>query len=161
GIRLVDTLPAGLVYVSATPSQGTCSQASRTITCDLLELAPGASATVTVVAATQIAGAFTTSATVSATQPDPNTANNAAAATVVAGATGSTDLGITGTATTPISAGANLTYTLTATNNGANPATGVVVSDTLPGTVVFVSASSSQGSCVQASGTVSCTVGSL
>lgn len=60
----------------------------------------------------------------------------------------------------PATAGNNLTYTLTATNNGPDPATGVVVEGTLPANVEFVSASSEQGSCT---GTepVTCTFGDL
>src|SRR5262249_8379197 len=161
GVQVVDTLPAGLAYVSATPSQGSCLQSSSTITCDLLGLAAGTSATVTVVAAASTTGPFTTNATVTGNQPDPNAANNAASATVAVGAAGSTDLAIPGPATAPLVAGGSLTYTLTATNNGSSPATGVVVSDSLPGTVSFVSANASQGSCIQVSGTVSCVLGSL
>ena len=33
GVQLTDTLPAGVTYDSATPSQGTCSQSSGTVSC--------------------------------------------------------------------------------------------------------------------------------
>src|SRR5262249_49292537 len=118
GVTVTDTLPAGLGYVSASPSQGTCAQAAGTITCDLGGLAPGASATVTVVASTAAAGSFTSNLSVSATQPDPNPANNSATATTLVGAAGATDLALTGSASAPVAAGDSLTYTLTATNNG-------------------------------------------
>ena len=49
GVVVADTLPAGVTYVSATPSQGTCSQSSGVVSCNLNSLANGASATVTVV----------------------------------------------------------------------------------------------------------------
>ena len=58
----------------------------------------------------------------------------------------------------PVAAGFNLTYTLTVTNGGPDAASGVVVTDTLPGTVTFVSASSG---CSELDGEVTCTAASL
>ena len=55
----------------------------------------------------------------------------------------------------------SLTYTLTVTNNGPDGVPSVVVADTLPGGVSFVSATPSQGSCSESSGTVTCTLGTL
>jgi uncharacterized repeat protein (TIGR01451 family) len=60
----------------------------------------------------------------------------------------------------PAPTGKNLTYTLTVTNNGPDPAFGVTVTDTLPGSVTFVSSSSSQGSC-SGTATVTCLVGTM
>src|SRR5207237_7382796 len=72
--------------------------------------------------------------------------------------TASTDLAITKTAPATATTGTNFSYTLTAKNNGPSAATGIVVTDTLPAGVTFVSASSG---CTNASGTVTCNVGSL
>src|SRR5439155_18699519 len=56
--------------------------------------------------------------------------------------------------------GKNVTYTLTVTNNGPVTDTNVVVGDSLPFGVSFVSVSSSQGTC---SGTsvVQCAIGTI
>ena len=57
--------------------------------------------------------------------------------------------------------GRNMTYTLTVTNNGPDPAADVVVTDTLPPTVTFISANPSQGTCGHAAGIVTCNLGTL
>ena len=59
----------------------------------------------------------------------------------------------------PVSVGANLTYTLTVTNTGPLDATGVMVTNVLPASVTFVSATSSQGTCTQNSGVIACNLG--
>ncbi|HEY2951323.1 MAG TPA: immunoglobulin domain-containing protein, partial [Verrucomicrobiae bacterium] len=61
----------------------------------------------------------------------------------------------------PIAVSSNLVYTITVTNAGPSPATGVVLTDALPGGVTFVSASASQGSCAQNAGTVTCSLDSV
>ena len=55
----------------------------------------------------------------------------------------------------------DMTYTITVTNDGPDSASGVIVTDTLPATVTFVSATPSQGSCVQDSGVVTCELGTI
>jgi uncharacterized repeat protein (TIGR01451 family) len=57
--------------------------------------------------------------------------------------------------------GQNRTYTITVTNSGPETAYGVTVTDTLPGSVTFVSATPSQGSCVRSGVIVTCYLGSI
>ena len=72
------------------------------------------------------------------------------------------DLSVTKTdSPDPVVAGTNLTWTITATNNGPDPAASAALSDTLPAGTTFVSLSSPGGwSCttpaVGATGTVAC-----
>jgi uncharacterized repeat protein (TIGR01451 family) len=61
----------------------------------------------------------------------------------------------------PVTVGNNLTYTVIVTNQGPGGATGVTAADQLPATATFVSASSTQGTCSQASGVVTCNLGTL
>src|SRR6202030_3436367 len=143
--------------VSASPG---CTNSAGTVTCTVATLASGASATFSINAtAPATAGPITNTATVKGNEPDPNTANNTASATTTIVA--SADLSITKTAPVTATTSSPITYSVTATNNGPSPATGVVVTATLPAGVTFVSATSSQGTCTNASGTVTCSVGNL
>jgi len=82
-VSLTDTLAAGLVLVTATPSQGTCT-GSGPVTCTIGTLAGGASATVAVVASAAATGSYTNTASVTnASQPDFNTGNNSYTAVAV------------------------------------------------------------------------------
>lgn len=73
-----------------------------------------------------------------------------------------TDLGVSQSDTPdPVNVASSLGYTLTASNNGPEDATGVSVVDTLPAGVVFQSASATQGSCTQAAGIVTCLLGDI
>jgi uncharacterized repeat protein (TIGR01451 family) len=76
------------------------------------------------------------------------------------------DLALKGTTSPePVTTGSNLTYVLTAKNNGPDPALSTVLNQTLAAQSTFVSASPSQGSCttpaVGSSGTISCAFGTL
>jgi uncharacterized repeat protein (TIGR01451 family) len=61
----------------------------------------------------------------------------------------------------PVAAGNQVTYTLTAVNDGPATATNVVVTDPLPAGTTFVSASSSVGTVAHAGGTVTANLGTL
>jgi uncharacterized repeat protein (TIGR01451 family) len=77
-------------------------------------------------------------------------------------ATPPADLALTKNASPePVFPGQPLRYDLAVQNTGPNAADGVRVTDSLPPGVTFDSAISSQGSCLQASGVVSCVIGTL
>lgn len=76
--------------------------------------------------------------------------------------TASSDLSVTKTdSPDPVPAGSELIYTIVATNNGPDTASGVTVTDPLPAGMSFLSAESTQGSCSESSGTVACNLGTL
>jgi len=76
-VSLTDSLPAGVVYVSANSSQGPCSQSSGTVSCTIGDMASGATVTVTIVVnAPIVPGTIVNTAIVSCTSDDPNLANN-------------------------------------------------------------------------------------
>lgn len=73
-----------------------------------------------------------------------------------------TDLSVTQSDTPdPVNVASPLSYSLQVSNNGPDAATGVTVVNTLPGGVAFQSASSTQGSCSESGGTVTCVLGNM
>jgi uncharacterized repeat protein (TIGR01451 family) len=63
--------------ISATPSQGSCGvQGSQNITCNLGTLASGATANVTILVTAKKPGTVSNTASVTTTEPDPQSANN-------------------------------------------------------------------------------------
>lgn len=60
----------------------------------------------------------------------------------------------------PVPFGSDLTYTINVRNNGELPATGVMLTHTLPAGAIFVSANSTIGTC-SGTGPVTCAVGAL
>jgi uncharacterized repeat protein (TIGR01451 family) len=72
----------------------------------------------------------------------------------------SADLALALTGPASVHEGDEISYQLTATNNGPDAATGVVVTDPLPDGASFVAAKSSP-SCAEAAETVTCQVGAL
>jgi len=90
---------------------------------------------------------------------DPNPGDNTAPVTSTPQAT--SDLSITKTPNaSSVRAGDEVTYTINVKNNGPSDATSVVVTDALPITVNFVSASSTKGTC-SGTTTVTCNIGTL
>ena len=81
GVTVSDLLPTNVVYVSATTSAGTCTKFSNTVTCQILSLAGGASATISIVVKPTVPTTLSSTASVTANETDPNTANNSATLT--------------------------------------------------------------------------------
>ena len=152
-VVLQDVLPTGTTFVSlaspggwgsVTPSVG----ANGTVTVSTASLANGATATFTVVAkiaaGTAAGSTLTNTPSVSSDTIDIVPGNNSQS--VVSNVTRQSDLAI-GLARTPNPAakGANVTYTLTVDNHGPSDADSVTVTNPLPATMTFVSASAASG----------------
>ncbi|MFO0255178.1 MAG: hypothetical protein ACK52V_13770 [Betaproteobacteria bacterium] len=156
-VQVSDPLPAGLTFngvVSAT--QGT--YAAGTGVWSVGTVANGASATLVIsVTRAGTPPSITNVATVSAAEFDPNTSNNSAQVTVPQGVADLSIAKVVSNATPLV--GSNVTFTVTVTNNGPDGASGVRVGDVLPAGYTFVSATPSQGTFAQPTG--SWTVGTL
>jgi uncharacterized repeat protein (TIGR01451 family) len=78
-VVLTDTLPSNVTFVSSTPNQRTCSRTDGVVTCDFGSLPAGALAFVRIEVLTPTPPWIVTdSATVSATEFDPDVKNNSA-----------------------------------------------------------------------------------
>jgi uncharacterized repeat protein (TIGR01451 family) len=167
-VTLTDTLPANTTIVSiTTPGGWTCPAASGGVqTCTNPSVALNATATftliVTVTAGTAPGTIITNTATGASTTVDPTSANNTGSTSSNVASPSQADVSIVKTASPePVNQGTNLAYTLQVTNNGPAVAQNVVVTDPLPTQVTYTSSSSTQGSCSQSAGTVTCNLGSI
>jgi uncharacterized repeat protein (TIGR01451 family) len=159
GVLLTDTLPASVSYISAVASQGTCSNSAGVVTCRLNTISNGAIATVTLTVHGTSGGPIENVVSVSADQTDHTPGNNTASEFTVLGIA---NLGVTLTGRpATVSAGALLTYALTITNLGPDPAANIEVTDPLPPGITLVSLTSSAGHCTWDGSTVNCTLAAL
>jgi len=77
GVTVVDTLPAGVTFESASATQGSCSHAAGIVTCLLGDMVAGANATINIaLTAPVVTGTITNSASVSGNETDPQLSNN-------------------------------------------------------------------------------------
>ena len=169
GVTLTNTLHAGVTFISAMPSQGTCAEAGGIVTCQLGRLNSGANATVMIVVMTDPSTAdgtiITNKADVISIVPDPQLGDNTSQVntTVVVPA----DLAITKSAMVdPVTAGTDETYQITITNNGPNDAQNIALTDDTPANTTFVSfTGDSAWGCLTPAigdvGTVTCTTAAL
>jgi uncharacterized repeat protein (TIGR01451 family) len=81
GVTVTDLLPAGFAFVSAIPTQGSCS-GTTTVTCTLGTILNGAAATITIRGTPGVAGPMTNTASVTSTETDSALANNSSTAAV-------------------------------------------------------------------------------
>ena len=73
GVTITDTLPAGVSFVSASAG---CTHVSGTVTCNVANIASGASAQVQIQVTPNQVGTITNTASVAANEADPQTADN-------------------------------------------------------------------------------------
>lgn len=160
-VAVSQVLPSSVILVSATSSQGSAAQSGGVVTASLGPMASGGTAIITVVVLPTTVGLFSSSATVSSEQPDFDLSNNSA--TVFSHVNPPTaDLAVGFVANpTSLLVGGNVTYALSVTNNGPSAASGVVVTNVFPGSVLLGDETLSQGNLVVSSNNVICYFGAL
>ena len=161
GVVVSNWMPVSVQFVSAT---GGATPLGRALILNLGTLAADTVASAQVTVQPLVAGGLTNSFQVFASLPDPDNANNSVR--VVSRVTNApppaVDVALSlMAAPNPVAVGAPLTYSLTVTNNSSTTATGVVVSNTLPAGVTFISALPSQGSVSNGAGVVTFNAGDL
>jgi uncharacterized repeat protein (TIGR01451 family) len=153
--QLIDTLPAGMTFVSLIQDSGPSFSPSTpgvgqggTVALSRSVLASGESAQFTLRVAidprTADGAEITNTASLSSPTGDPNPANNESSdATTVEGLAADLEVQSTGPATA--APGGTLTYTITVTNDGPDSAYDVVLAVPVPAHTTFVSLAQSDG----------------
>lgn len=164
-VAVSDPLPAAMTYVSASGTGWDCTVDGQDVACTSASaIAPGASAApLTVAVMPTTPGAVTNTATVSG-GGQTNNLNDAAAddTTIAEAAPEIADLTLAKSHTGDFTAGTDATYTLTVSNIGSAATAGdVVVTDTLPESMTFVSASGAGWGCSATGQDVSCTTSAV
>ncbi|MFN2183190.1 MAG: multicopper oxidase domain-containing protein [Anaerolineae bacterium] len=136
GASVTDLLPAGVAYVA---DSGGGAYSSTTGIWDIGPLAVASPVTLTITATVSgpASTVITNTAAVAGAETDPTPANDTASAALTIAA--SADLAVTKAVDNPAPAsGSTIEYTLVATNDGPDAATGVAVTDLLPAGVTYV-----------------------
>lgn len=143
GLTIKDLLPAGLQFVSATPSVGTFNSTTGIWT--IGNLANSLSATLNLVVKPITTGILQTTASVEQVNEfDNNSANNTATQSITVNAAAELEI------TNKLVAGGQFrgqetTYEVIVKNNGPDNATGVIVTDKLPADLTFIAATAPAG----------------
>ena len=138
-LSVTDSLPASVTFVSA--SSGGALNGNQVIWANLGSLLVGASTNLTLTVTAPASGTLSNTAVVVTPTGDPNPTNNTAGP-VITTVTPLADVSLSKSAQASVNAGANFTYTLVASNAGPSTASSLSITDSLPASVTFVSASS-------------------
>ena len=153
-VVVTDSLPVGVTFVSAT---GGGANNSGVVNWSLGDMAAGAVSNVTLTVVAPASGSLTNVAVVSSPTGDPDSTNNATLPVVTA-VTPVADVAIGKSGAASVLATSNLVYVISVTNYGPSSASSVVVTDSLPVGVTFVSAT---GNGVNNSGVVNWSLGDM
>ncbi|WP_460841362.1 DUF7507 domain-containing protein [Nocardioides marmoraquaticus] len=164
GVVVTDTVPSGVIGVTASSSRGSCEVTGSDVSCRAESLPAGASTTVTVsgrLDPSSTGGPLVNTARATSETADPTPGNNAATSTVTRDAARA-DLATTKTMlTSPVVPGRAVQYAVTVTNNGPSDARGVTLEDVPPGVLSDVRGQATAGSCTTTAGRLGCELGTI
>jgi uncharacterized repeat protein (TIGR01451 family)/fimbrial isopeptide formation D2 family protein len=145
GVVVTDDLPSGLTFVAATPTQGSCSEAGGTVTCNLGPMVVGATAQIIIDVELQwgVVGPLSNTATVTSDQVDGDPSNDSDTETTE---TLYTELDVLKSVSPPADGmiyrpGEVVTWTIVTTNSGNTPATVATLRDSIPVGAFYVAES--------------------
>ena len=164
GVVLTDALPTSATFISANTDTGSAPTfSSGTLTTNMGNLAPGATATVSIIVTPTAAAPPSVVATAGVTgnEADTVSSNNTASVTTPVTPVADLAIGAASTVTSPSYVGSPVTYTIVLENHGPSTANSVVYSQLLPAGFTFDSVSSTVGTGSASSGLVTVNVGSL
>jgi uncharacterized repeat protein (TIGR01451 family) len=148
-VYLTDTLPLSVTLSSIiAPTQGNCSPQQNQIACELgtLESKQSVSTTLVVIVDPAARGTLTNAVIVSTAEEETTLINNSDRVTTTIAS--QADLKLSKIAKRSwVQAGKPLTYTLSISNKGASDATFIMLTDTLPLSLIATSFTSKQGDC--------------
>ncbi|PWB55667.1 MAG: hypothetical protein C3F13_03045 [Anaerolineales bacterium] len=152
GVVVTDTLPSGVNFVSAIPSQGTCD---NRIVCDLGSIPGNSTANITVIAIPTVDGITSITATVGSASYDVDMNNNSAETTTTV--LPSADLSINiKSSRDAVPPGAIYTYDITVTNQGPSVGEMINIVNNLPVEVEYQSSNPSV--CIKSGNDVNCSI---
>jgi len=162
GVMLNDTLP-GTGWAIDSQTAAACNiSGGNALSCNIGTLASGATYSVTVCKTTTAAncGTLENTATVSATnEPQADQNDNTDSASIVVNCP---DVHVDkNPVTTPITAPANACFSMTVSNDGAGTATGVILTDTLPGTGWSISSQDASACNISGGNILTCSIGTM
>ncbi len=158
GVVVTDELPTGLTYESGTGEGWTCTTDDQLVTCELDgALDPLAETTIdlTVTVEPSAYPGVVNPASVASETPDSDDSNNSDTDEVTVPPL--TDLAVAKSHEGTFQVGQQASYAILVTNNGPTPAPDVVITDTLPTGLEFVSASGAGVACSAEGQLVTCT----
>lgn len=162
GATIVDSLPAGLTFVSSTPAPNSVS--GQLVSFNTGAVAAGSSVTVVVQALPVQSGTLANIATVTGADTDNNPTNNQSRVELLVNATpaAQSDLMVAvDSSTNEAYVGSNFTVTATVTNLGPDAAKNTVLTTTIPNGLSVLTASSTAGTVTTSGGTIQASLGTL
>jgi uncharacterized repeat protein (TIGR01451 family) len=162
GVSVTDVLPPSLTPISATPAQGSCPIGGNIVNCTIGFIPANTSITINIVVVPNNVGTIQNTATVNNTEPgefDTNSSNNSdlESTQILPDA----DVGVKKTATPTANVGGSITYNIVVSNTRQSNAANVVVVDSLPPLVSYLSHTTTQGNCSHSGTQVTCNLGNV
>ena len=137
-IVVTDSLPANVTFISATGG-GTTNASLTNVFWTISNLASGAVVNLGLTVQAPASGILSNSVMVGSATAETNLVNNTAGP-VLTTVIGQADLAVSKSGPASVPANSQFSYTIAVTNNGPSSAVSVVVTDSLPANVTFVSA---------------------